>query len=78
MRESIWDSIVNGDFIDAKIFTFSRRSRTPGRVDTPKAIFVNTRVLETACSYFQSSMSTPYLDAPSDPPHHSIQLFGQY
>lgn len=68
MQESVWDSIVSGDFINAKIFAFSRRSRKPGRVDTPKAIFVNTRVLETACSYFQSSMSPPPLETFSNLP----------
>jgi len=54
-QQSVWDSIVNGNFIDAKIFAFSRRSREPGRADTPKAIFVNIHILATACSYFQSS-----------------------
>jgi hypothetical protein len=54
MQRSVWDSIVNGNFIDAKIFAFSRRSREPGRVDTPKALFINTHVLATACSYFRS------------------------
>ena len=55
MQKSVWDSIVNGNFIDAKIFAFSRRSREPGRVNTPKALFVNTHVLAAACGYFQSS-----------------------
>ena len=55
MQQSVWDSIVNGNFINAKIFAFSRRSREPGRVDTPKALFINTHVLATACSYFRSS-----------------------
>jgi hypothetical protein len=54
MQRSMWDSIVNGNFIDAKIFAFSRRSREPGRVDTPKALSINTHVLATACSYFRS------------------------
>ena len=58
MQESMWDSILNGNFIDAKIFAFSRRSHTPGRVDTPKPLFVNTHVLATACSYFESSGCT--------------------
>ena len=55
MQKSVWDSIVNGNFIDAKIFAFSRRSHEPGRVNTPKALFVNTHVLAAACGYFQSS-----------------------
>ena len=54
LQQSVWDSIVHGNFIDAKIFAFSRRTREPGRVDTPKALFVNTHVLATACGYFQS------------------------
>jgi hypothetical protein len=54
IQQSVWDSIVGGNFIDAKIFAFSRRAREPGRVDTPKALFVNTHVLAAACSYFQS------------------------
>ena len=64
MQKSIWDSVVNGNFIDAKIFAFSRRSREPGRVDTPKALFVNTHTLATECSYFQSSMSYYFFEAP--------------
>ena len=56
MQQSIWDSVVNGNFIDAKIFAFSQRSHEPGRVDTPKVLFVNTHVLATACSYFRSGM----------------------
>ena len=56
MQRSVWDSIMNGNFVDAKIFAFSRRSREPGRVDTPKTLFVNTHVLATACSYFRSGM----------------------
>lgn len=61
MQKSVWDSTLNGDFIDAKIFAFSRRSRESGRVDTPKALFVNTHVLAAACSYFESSTSHPLL-----------------
>jgi len=60
MQQSVWDSITSGNFIDAKIFAFSRRSREPGRVDTPKALFVNTHILAAACSYFQSSTSPLY------------------
>ena len=55
MQQSVWDSIVNGNFVDAKIFAFSRRSHEPGQVNTPKPLFVNTHVLATACSYFRSS-----------------------
>ena len=60
MQQSVWDSVLGGNFIDAKLFAFSRRSREPGRVDTPKAIFVNTHVLSAACSYFQSSTYLPF------------------
>jgi hypothetical protein len=61
MQQSVWDSVVNGNFIDAKVFAFSRRAREPGRVDTPKALFVNTHVLATACGYFRSG--TPLLSS---------------
>ena len=61
MQRSVWDSVTNGNFIDAKIIAFSRRSREPGRVDTPKALFVNTHVLATACSYFESSTASHLL-----------------
>jgi hypothetical protein len=54
MQRSVWDSIMDGNFVNAKIFAFSRRSHEPGQVDTPKALFVNTHVLATACSYFRS------------------------
>jgi len=59
MQQSVWDSVVGGNFIDAKIFAYSRRSREPGRVDAPKALFINTHVLATACSYFRSR--TPFI-----------------
>ena len=59
MQQALWDAIASGNFIDAKIFAFSRRSRKPGRVDTPKALFVNTHVLASACSYFESSGCPP-------------------
>jgi len=61
MQRSVWDSVKGGNFIDAKIIAFSRHSRKPGRVDTPKALFVNTHVLATACSYFESSMVPRFL-----------------
>lgn len=64
MRQSVWDSIVNGNFVDAKIFAFSRRSREPGRVDTPKTLFVNTHVLAAACSYFRSGMPSLFFGEP--------------
>ena len=57
MQQSVWDSIVGGNFVDAKIFAFSRHSREPGQVDTPKALFVNAHVLATTCSYFRSRAS---------------------
>jgi hypothetical protein len=60
MQQAIWDSILNGNFINAKIFAYSRRSHKPGRVDTPKALFVNTHVLANACSYFRSSRWPSY------------------
>ena len=57
MQQSVWDSIANGSFINAKIYVYSRRSRQePGRVHTPKVLFVNTHVLAAACDYFRSSM----------------------
>ena len=62
MQQSIWNSITDGDFVDAKIFAFTQRSYgRPGqrvRVHAPEALFVNTRVLVNACSFFQSSMSS--------------------
>jgi len=61
IQQSVWDSILNGNFIDAKIFAFSRRSRKSGRVDTPKVLFVNIHVLASACTYFQSSGSLLFL-----------------
>lgn len=61
MQQSIWDSITDGGFIDAKIFAFTQRSYgQPGqrvRVHAPEALFVNTRVLAAACSFFRSSAS---------------------
>ena len=54
MQKSVWNSIVDGNFVDAKIFAFSRRAREPGRVDTPKALFINTHVLANTCGYFRS------------------------
>ena len=65
MQQSVWDSITNGNFIDAKIYAYSRRSpQEPGRVHTPKALFVNTHVLAAACDYFRSSMPFVFLWGP--------------
>lgn len=69
MQQAVWDSIVDGNFIDAKIFAFSRRSRKPGQVNTPKPLFINTHVLAAACGYFRSSMLPPFLCRP--PADHS-------
>lgn len=56
MQESLWNSTTHGNFIDAKIFAFSRRSSNrPTRVHSPRALFVNTHVLATACTFFRSS-----------------------
>ena len=74
MQQSVWDSAVSGEFIDAKIFAFSRRSgELPGRVDTPKPLFVNTHVLATACSYFESSAPLPF---PSETSNNTALAFG--
>ena len=65
MQQSVWDSITNGNFIDAKIYAYSRRSlQEPGRVHTPKALFVNTHVLAAACDYFRSSMPSIFFEDP--------------
>ncbi|KAF9790812.1 hypothetical protein BJ322DRAFT_411728 [Thelephora terrestris] len=55
MQQSIWDSITEGNFIDAKVFAYSGRARGSGRVHTPKPLFVNTHVLASACAYFRST-----------------------
>lgn len=55
MQQSVWDSTGNGNFINAKVFAFSRISLRSWRVDTPKALFVNAHVLAAAYSYFQTS-----------------------
>ena len=74
MQQSVWDSTVKGNFIDAKIFAFSRRTLfDPLQVDTPKALFVNTHVLEAAYGYFKTSASSFPLEAPSNL-SHSVQL----
>ena len=71
MQQSVWDSIVNGNFVDAKIFAYSRRSHNPGRVNTPKALFVNTHALAAACSYFRSS-TLAFSSGGSRSPFHSV------
>jgi hypothetical protein len=67
MQESMWNSITDGNFIDAKLFAYSRRSHEPGRVGTPEVLFVNTHVLATACSYFRFSTSSLLSEDPLSP-----------
>jgi len=55
LLDALTDSITSGTFIDTKLYVFSRRERS-GRVGSPRALYCNSRVLNTvpylsACGY---------------------------
>jgi len=55
LLDALTDSITSGTFVDTKLYVFSRRERS-GRVGSPRALYCNSRVLNTvpylsACGY---------------------------
>jgi len=52
LLDALTDSITSGTFVDTKLHVFSRRERS-GRVGSPRALYCNSRVLNTV----------PYLSA---------------
>jgi len=55
LLDVLTDSITSGTFVDTKLYVFSRRERS-GRVGSPRALYCNSRVLNTvpylsACGY---------------------------
>jgi len=55
LLDVLTDSITSGTFIDTKLYVFSRREAS-GRVGSPRALYCNSRVLNTvpylsACGY---------------------------
>jgi len=46
LLDALTDSITSGTFIDTKLYVFSHRERS-GRVGSPRALYCNSRVLNT-------------------------------
>jgi len=46
------DSITSGTFVDTKFYVFSRREAS-GRVGSPRALYCNSRILDTV-PYFST------------------------
>jgi hypothetical protein len=57
------ESMNAGNFIDTKFYVFSRRASAElGRVDTPRALYANSRVLKASSDYFRSLFSDQFFD----------------
>ena len=52
LLDALGDSVTSGTFIDTKFYVFSRRE-VSGRVGLPKALYCNSRVLNTV-PYFST------------------------
>jgi hypothetical protein len=52
LLDALTDSISSGTFIDTKFYVFSRREAT-GRVGSPRALYCNSRILNTV-PYFST------------------------
>ena len=52
LLDALTDSIGSGTFIDTKFYVFSRRQAT-GRVGSPRALYCNSRILDTV-PYFST------------------------
>ena len=54
LLDALTESITSGTFIDTKLYVFSRRDAS-GRVDSPRPLYCNSRVLKTL-PYFSTRM----------------------
>ena len=52
LLDALNDSIISGTFVDTKFYVFSRRGAS-GRVGSPRALYCNSRVLDTV-PYFST------------------------
>jgi len=52
LLDALNDSITSGTFVDTKFYVFSRR-QVSGRVGSPRALYCNSRVLDTV-PYFST------------------------
>jgi hypothetical protein len=52
LLDALTDSISSGTFVDTKFYAFSRREAT-GRVGSPRALYCNSRILDTV-PYFST------------------------
>ena len=46
LLDALNDSIISGTFVDTKFYVFSRRDSS-GRVGAPRALYCNSRVMNT-------------------------------
>ena len=53
LLDALTDSISSGTFIDTKFYVFSRRDSATGRVGSPRALYCNSRILDTV-PYFST------------------------
>ncbi|KAF9648598.1 hypothetical protein BDM02DRAFT_2211634 [Thelephora ganbajun] len=56
LQRALADSITSGKFVDTKLWAFSSRNGTTGRVGNPQPLFVNGCVLKSL-PYFQHALS---------------------
>ena len=47
LKVALEDSVSSGNFIDTKFWVFSRRNRETGRLEQPRAVFVNSAIVRS-------------------------------
>ena len=52
LLDTLNDSVTSGTFVDTKFYVFSRREAS-GRVGSPRALYCNSRILDTV-PYFST------------------------
>ena len=58
LLDALTDSVSSGTFIDTKFFAFSRRE-VPGRVGSPRALYCNSRILNTVSHFSTGGQQHP-------------------
>ncbi|TFK54321.1 hypothetical protein OE88DRAFT_1654944 [Heliocybe sulcata] len=62
LYETLETSMITGSFGDTRLFAFSRRQQSSGRIGTPKALFVNSSILKAA-SYYDILLSAGFSES---------------
>ena len=60
LQQALCDSIASGNFVDTKLWAFSSRNRTTGRVGNPQPLYVSGRVLGSLPGFQYGQSRVPY------------------